>query len=146
MIEFATEKKGYNKKQVDEYLETVKNEYNALHKENEELKSKLAAETSDSEAKATAVARVLIQADMTAERVIAEANSEAEKITSEATQKAESILGSAQAEVRSQSRVILKNAEDQAESIVQEALNEARRIQTELAALLSSFGKIIGNR
>lgn len=87
MINFDTEKKGYNKEQVAQYFERVQAEYEEMYAENQALLLQLqeARQASDIPPdRMQAIALALVDAETEAQRIIAAAQEQARQILADA--------------------------------------------------------------
>lgn len=95
MINFDSEKKGYNREQVRKYIERVKSEYEKIYRENESLRIRLEeterklAEEQGKKSIVSAdrledIAMALVDAETEARRIINDARDKAWKIITDA--------------------------------------------------------------
>ena len=101
--EFKTSLRGYNQDEVDEFLDEVMRDYEALMRENDELRQNTSGMGEKLEQYRTlehTLQNTLVVAQSTAEEVKAAARKEADLIIREAEGKAEEMVNRAQARVR----------------------------------------------
>ena len=91
MVKFEDAKKGYNKKQVDTYIETINDEYQKVLAEYQALEEKMEESKSDTSHN-DVIAAALINAEIAGKQVVANAHLEAKRITGEASGDIEKIL------------------------------------------------------
>lgn len=90
--------RGYSKKEMDEFLEDVSESYEAVYKENMELKNKLSKLSNEIEyykSMETTLQKALVLAEKTSKDTIDTAKKEAEVIEKQASIKAEKIVNQA---------------------------------------------------
>jgi DivIVA domain-containing protein len=143
-------REGYDMGEVDQFLDEVETELTRLHKENDELRSKLtsdpsarpdttAASSSDGAQPAApavrtipeaagAAARLLEIAGQNAEQLVTEAHENADKIVSEATVKAERL----EAESKAKAEALESQAQSRSERLDQETTERKQKLLSEL--------------
>ena len=125
---------GYVTENVDSFLEQMTNEYEALTKENQDLKKKLkilVAKIDEYRGAEDALRDALLSAQKLSNQITSEAKASAEATTADATSRAEAMLS----EARRRSEMTMRSAEVEAERIVTDAKNA---ITAEEAALASA--------
>ena len=79
-IPFASAEMGYDREQVDKYLQKLAGEYSGLQRLHTELTSKYNALVKQSNDNMGAIAKAMVDAETHAIRIVSEANAEASKI------------------------------------------------------------------
>jgi len=79
-VPFTTQKMGYDRDQVDKYINKLTGEYSSLHKKYTELFSKYDLHAKQSDMGMAAVSKAIVDAEVRAIQIIAEANNEAAQI------------------------------------------------------------------
>ena len=90
MAKFDEVRKGYNKEQVDAYIQTLADEYEKVLAENKALKDEL-DETKNDNSHNEAIASALISAELAGKQIIANAKVEANYISAEANHAADEV-------------------------------------------------------
>lgn len=90
MIKFEEAKRGYNKEQVDGYIETINAEYQKLLTEYKALEDEL-EETENNTSHNEAIASALINAEISKKQIIAKAQFDAKRIIKDANCKIEEL-------------------------------------------------------
>lgn len=146
---FETSFRGYEKKEVSQFLEEVSQVVEKLHQENIELKSKL--QNTEAEAKRLkdvedSLFRTLKTAEDTGASIIEEANEAADLIISEANSQSEQTVASAneyakkvEAHAQQQASVILGAAETKAKETIVE-------LRESMQGLVRSYGGLVDQR
>jgi cell division initiation protein len=137
--EFKRSFRGYNEDEVDQFLDQLVQDYEALYLENQSLKEKL--ETSEA-AKARyqemekIIKDAVIMAQKNAEDLQSNARREAEMILEEARLNAEKITG----EAEEKARRVLQEAREKARHRIQEAEDRVRAVMDEYRFLEKQAG------
>ena len=77
---FTTQPRGYDKNQVDRYIQMLSDEYDNLQKQYAELSNQYASVTTQSSAHMEAISKALVSAEVHAKQIITEAKNEAARI------------------------------------------------------------------
>ena len=83
MAKFEEARKGYNKEQVDVYIQTLADEYEKVLAENKALEDEL-DEAKNDNSHNEAIASAIISAELASKQIIANAKAEANRISAEA--------------------------------------------------------------
>ena len=141
--------RGYSEPEVDEVLDEVQTELGRLHRENEELRTKLqtAQRSAATPAPAPSVERpapdgaseeratgLLALAQRTAEQHISEARAEAERLLGEARKRAEELRADAEEKYRQSLSVLLQKRAD-----LEEQVRDLRGFECDYCDLLRGF-------
>lgn len=140
---------GYKKKATQEYVEGIRNEYDALYRENQELKEKLSVlsegvqyykniESSLQKALVLAektTSETVHAAEVKAEAMEREAKAKAELVTREAKMKAEEC----EKEANRKANTMIKEAKMQVETAIVEGNAELSRIHSQIMTLVQQY-------
>lgn len=140
---------GYKKKATQEYVEGIRNEYDALYRENQELKEKLSVlsegvqyykniESSLQKALVLAektTSETVHAAEVKAEAMEREAKAKAELVTREAEMKAEEC----EKEANRKADTMIKEAKMQVETAIVEGNAELSRIHSQIMTLVQQY-------
>ena len=88
---FADENFGYNKNQVDEYIQKLAAEYQELHAEYAKILNRYSSRLTQPGASMEAIAKALVDAESMAIQITSEAKSEAARIIDDARSELEGI-------------------------------------------------------
>lgn len=135
--EFKRVIRGYNSEEVDEFLDKIVDDYEALYKENTILKEKIAAmnERIEHYAKVeSTIQNTLVLAQNAAEQAKLSAQKEAELVVKNANDTAQRILDKAHNDVL--------NINEQYEIIKQEFIKFRAKFRTFMNAQMETFGEL----
>ena len=153
-ITFAKQYNGYDREQVDRYIENIANAYraayneyteicakhNSLLEEYKELSERLAERPESGKSNVEIIAKTLVDTEALAQKIVADAQTEADRIREQAQADSEKIKDAAYEEravARVQTHRIIEDANaeasaarEQAEKVLGEAKAEAARLTT----------------
>lgn len=135
---------GYNKKDTDDFLDSVYQSFETIYKENKDLKDKVAS-LSDGvqyyKQMENTLQKALILAEKTSTETQEAAKEEAAKLVKEAKEKADVLLNDAKSETdalrnktRTEADTLMSETKDKAESILEEARIQSDLIMTDAKA------------
>ncbi|MCS6822985.1 MAG: DivIVA domain-containing protein [Cytophagaceae bacterium] len=128
--EFEKAFRGYDKEEVDNFLQNLSQEWEKLLEENRELQKKnkvYEAEISRLREVETTLLKTMKSAEETSMQIIEQANKSAELYTREAQMNAEIILN----EARAKAKAIIEDAEIEVKNIVDDLQAEIKQIEKE---------------
>ena len=109
---FPTNMKGYNQDAVDDFLDTVENDYNEFEEKISELNNQITAlkkESDELRISQSGIQNVLISAQKLADQIISEAQQKAEEIIVEAKVRANEITQTVDAQIANDKRIADQN-------------------------------------
>lgn len=135
---------GYNKKDTDDFLDSVYQSFEILYKENKDLKDKVAS-LSDGvqyyKQMENTLQKALILAEKTSTETQEAAKEEAAKLIKETKEKADTLLNNAKAETdalrnntRTEADTLMSETREKAESLLEEARIQSDLIMTDAKA------------
>ena len=140
---------GYKKKATQEYLSSIRNEYDALYKENIELKDKISVLSEGVQYYKNmekSLQKALVLAERTTTETVHAAEVKALAMEQEAKAKAETVTKEAQvrAEAREQQAAmkadsIIREAKQQADHAIAEGNEELRHIHSQIMTLIQQY-------
>lgn len=121
---------GYNKKETDDFIESVQASYEELYKENHDLKEKITTLSEGlqyyKQMEGT-LQKALVLAEKTSTETLEAAQAQAEAIEQESLEKAETLL----AESKEKAGNVLRESQEKAETILSDAQERAVSVLTE---------------
>lgn len=135
---------GYNKKDTDDFLDSVYQSFETLYKENKDLKDKVASLSEGVQyykQMENTLQKALILAEKTSTETQEAAKEEADKLIKEAKEKADTLLNNAKAETdvlrnktRTEADTLMSETREKAESVIEEAKIQSDLIMTDAKA------------
>ena len=135
---------GYNKKDTDDFLDSVYQSFETLYKENKDLKDKVASLSEGVQyykQMENTLQKALILAEKTSTETQEAAKEEAAKLIKEAKEKADVLLNNAKAETdalrnktRTEADTLMSETREKAESVIEEAKIQSDLIMTDAKA------------
>lgn len=140
---------GYNKKETDDFIESVQESYEQLYKENHDLKEKITALSEGlqyyKQMEGT-LQKALVLAEKTSTETLEAAQTQATTIEQESKEKADTLIAEAQeqaditlTEAQEKADAILADANQRAASVLSETKNSANALLAETKSITDSM-------
>lgn len=129
---------GYDKKDVDDFLEEIRGSYEELYKENQSLKEKISSLSEGIQyykKMESTLQKALVLAEKTSTETQEAAKTQADSVMSEATAKAEAMTREAKAEIES----LRREAQAQTEITKAKANRELEETRNHVRKLVQSY-------